>query len=45
MNAAAALVVGGKAKDLKEGFKLASQAIDSGAAYKKLEELIKFTKG
>jgi anthranilate phosphoribosyltransferase len=42
MNAAAALVVGGRATDLKEGFELASHSIDSGAAYKKLEALIQF---
>ncbi|NQT30253.1 MAG: anthranilate phosphoribosyltransferase [Candidatus Saganbacteria bacterium] len=42
-NAAAAILVGGKALDLKEGLKLASESIDSGAAYKKLEELIEFT--
>lgn len=43
LNAAAAIFVGGKAKDLKEGFKLAAESIDSGEANKKLEELIKFT--
>jgi len=32
MNAAAGLVVGGKARDLKEGVGLAAQSIDSGAA-------------
>jgi len=45
INAAAAIYVGGKAKDLKEGVKLAAKSIDSGAAYKKVEELIQFTKG
>ncbi|MFH1825993.1 MAG: anthranilate phosphoribosyltransferase [bacterium] len=43
MNAAAALMVGGKAIDLKEGFKLAAESIDSGAANRKLEELISFS--
>jgi len=43
VNAAAAIVVGGKAKNLKEGIKLAIESIDSGAAFKKLEELKKFT--
>ncbi len=43
MNAAAAIYVSGKAQDLKEGFKLAAESVDSGAAYKKLEELIEFT--
>jgi anthranilate phosphoribosyltransferase len=40
MNAAAALVAGGKARDLKEGVGLAAHAIDSGAALRKLEALI-----
>ncbi|MBI4611532.1 MAG: anthranilate phosphoribosyltransferase [Candidatus Rokubacteria bacterium] len=40
MNAAAALVVGGKAKDLKEGVALAGHSIDSGSARAKLEALI-----
>ena len=43
MNAAAALVVGGLADDLKEGFELASRSIDSGEAYRKLEDLVRFT--
>ena len=43
MNAAAALVVGGLAKDLKDGFELATLSIDTGRAYRKLEELIRFT--
>ena len=40
MNAAAALVVGGKARDFKEGVALAAQSIDSGAAAAKLAGLI-----
>ncbi len=36
MNAAAALVVGGKARDLKEGVALAASSIDSGSATAKL---------
>ncbi|HEV8439025.1 MAG TPA: anthranilate phosphoribosyltransferase [Methylomirabilota bacterium] len=40
MNAAAALVVGGKARDLKEGVVLAAQSVDSGAADRKLSALI-----
>ena len=40
INAAAALVVAGKATDLREGVALALQAIDSGAAKAKLENLI-----
>jgi len=43
LNAAAAMVVGGKAKTLKDGFHLAEQTIDSGAAAEKLERLIAFT--
>ncbi len=43
MNAAAALVVGGKARDLKEGVGLAAQSIDSGAAQRKLETLVEFS--
>jgi len=43
LNAGAAIYVGGSAKNLKDGIKLAREAIDSGQAYKKLEELIKFT--
>jgi anthranilate phosphoribosyltransferase len=40
MNAAAALVVGGKAHDFKEGVALAAQSVDSGAAAAKLAGLI-----
>ena len=40
LNAAAALVVAGKAKDLKEGAKLAATAIDSGEAEGRLDRLI-----
>jgi anthranilate phosphoribosyltransferase len=39
LNAGAALVTGELAEDIKEGMALASRAIDSGAAYEKLEEL------
>ena len=45
INAAAALYVGGLAKDLKTGVKLAAESIDSGQAYKKLEDLINFSRG
>jgi anthranilate phosphoribosyltransferase len=44
LNAAAALVVASKAKDIKDGIKLAAEAIDSGRALKKLEQLVEFTK-
>ncbi len=43
LNAAAALTAAGKAKDLRDGVRLAGDAIDSGAAMKKLEHLRKFT--
>jgi anthranilate phosphoribosyltransferase len=39
VNAAAALVAGGKAKDFKEGAQIAAQAIDTGAAAAKLRAL------
>jgi anthranilate phosphoribosyltransferase len=41
MNAAAALVTGDKAKDFNVAVTLASNAIDSGSALKKLEEVKK----
>jgi anthranilate synthase/phosphoribosyltransferase len=44
LNAAATLVVAGKAKDLKEGIALAAKSVDSGAARKKLEGLVRATK-
>lgn len=45
VNAAAALYLGGMAADLREGAKLAADAIDSGAAREKLELLIDATVG
>jgi anthranilate phosphoribosyltransferase len=39
-NAAAALVVAGRAKDLKEGLTLGIQSIDSGAAAERLKRLV-----
>ncbi len=44
MNAAAALVVGAKARDLKEGVELAARSIDTGAAREKLERLVRLTR-
>ena len=38
INSGAALYVAGKAQTIKEGMRLAAQAIDSGAALRKLEE-------
>lgn len=40
LNAGATLYVGGVAESIEAGVKLAAEAIDSGAAYKKLEELV-----
>jgi len=42
-NAAAALLVAGRAKDLKQGVDLASAAIDRGESLKRLESLIQMT--
>ncbi len=39
MNAAAALITGDRAKNLSDAVKLAADAIDSGAAFRKLEEV------
>lgn len=43
LNAAAALIVGGKSTDLKHGAEQAAKAIDSGAAAKALDKLIAIT--
>ena len=43
LNAGAAIVSGGKAKDLREGLKTASESIDSGRAMKKLDGLRRLT--
>ncbi len=40
LNAGAALMVSGRAKDVKEGVRLAAQALDGGAARQKLDQLI-----
>jgi len=45
MNAAAALFVGEAARDLRDGARIAAEAIDSGAAQQKLELLIEATVG
>ena len=45
MNAAAALFLGGAVADLRQGAKLAAEAIDTGAAQRKLELLIEATVG
>jgi len=43
LNTAAALVVGGRATDLKSGVKLAGEALESGAAQRVLDRLIAIT--
>ncbi len=43
-NASAALVVAGKAPGFREGVAVAAEAIDSGAARRKLEALVAFTR-
>ena len=40
LNAGATLYIGGVAESIAEGVKLAAETIDTGAAYKKLEELV-----
>ena len=40
LNAAAALVIGGVAKDLAAGIAMATDAVDSGAASKALHKLV-----
>ena len=44
LNSAAALVVAGVAVDIKEGIGLAEDSIDNGAASKKVDELVEFTR-
>jgi anthranilate phosphoribosyltransferase len=44
MNAAAALVAGNQASDLKEGVCIAEKTIDSGEALAKLDQLIRFSR-
>ncbi len=45
LNAAAALLIAGKANHLKEGAEMAAASIDSGAAKAKIEGLAKVTQG
>jgi anthranilate phosphoribosyltransferase len=44
LNAAGAIAAGGHAADLREGLELAREAVDSGAASARLEELIAFSR-
>ena len=43
LNSAAILMVGGKAQDLKDGIGLASEAIDSGEALRRMEALVELS--
>ncbi len=45
LNAAAAMVVGGKARDLRGGLAVAADAIDSGRAYEKVVQLVEASGG
>lgn len=45
LNAAAALIVGGKAQSLPEGVELAARSIDGGAAQRALDRLIAISNG
>jgi anthranilate phosphoribosyltransferase len=45
LNAAAAIVMGGETRDLREGINIAAGAIDSGRAYEKMTQLIEATGG
>jgi anthranilate phosphoribosyltransferase len=45
MTAAAALVVAGKAADMKQGVAMAQEAIDTGAAIRALDTLVKVSNG
>jgi anthranilate phosphoribosyltransferase len=44
VNAGAALVAGGRARDFKEGAQLAGHSIDTGAARGKLEALVSLSR-
>jgi anthranilate phosphoribosyltransferase len=43
LNASAALIAAGMAKDFKDGIEIARKAIESGKAKEKLEKLVEFT--
>ncbi len=45
LNAAGAIAAGGHAADLREGLELAREALDSGAAAERLEQLVAFSRG
>ena len=43
LNAAGAIAAGGHAADLEEGYALAAEAVDSGTAGTRLDELVAFS--
>ena len=45
VNGAAAIIVGGRAEHFGYGIEAAKESIESGSAYKKLKELVKFSGG
>jgi anthranilate phosphoribosyltransferase len=45
LNAAAGIIVGGKAEDFAYGIELADESIENGSAYKKLKDVIKASGG
>ena len=45
LNAAAALIVAGRAKDLKEGVAIGAKSLDSGAAAARLKHLVAVSNG
>jgi len=45
LNAAAAILLGGRAKSLSEAIEVAGESLESGAAYRKLRELVKYSGG
>ena len=45
LNAAAALIVAGRANDLKEGVAIGAKSLDSGAAAARLKHLIAVARG
>jgi anthranilate phosphoribosyltransferase len=44
LNAAGAIAAGGHAADLRDGYEIAREALDSGAAAERLEQLIAFSR-
>jgi anthranilate phosphoribosyltransferase len=45
LNAAGAIAAAGRADDLRDGLELAREALDTGAAAARLEELVEFSRG